>query len=166
MDYIRQSVNEFNPQMTADNVNIRFLYEAIGNLYQKETNLNKLITIASVLSLLICVIGILGLVYFQFRRKEIALRRVHGATVGEVLRMINRYYLIICTVCFVVGAPSAWFIARKWVEGFTYQCPVYVWIFIVAYAALLASGYFAEPQGGIEKSCGLHQKRVGYVKNE
>ena len=140
MDYIRQSVSEFNPQMTADNVNVRFLDEAIGNLYQKETNLNKLITIASVLSLLICVIGILGLVYFetQFRRKEIALRRVHGATVGEVLRMINRYYLIICTVCFIVAAPSAWFIARKWVEGFTYQCPVHVWIFIVAYAALLA----------------------------
>ena len=140
MDYIRQSVNEFNPQMTADNVNVRFLDEAIGNLYQKETNLNKLITIASVLSLLICVIGILGLVYFetQFRRKEIALRRVHGATVGEVLRMINRYYVIICTVCFIVAAPLAWFIARKWVEGFTYQCPVHAWIFIVAYAALLA----------------------------
>ena len=128
MDYIRQSVSEFNPQMTADYVNVRFLDEAIGNLYQKETNLNKLITIASVLSLLICVIGILGLVYFetQFRRKEIALRRVHGATVGE------------CTVCFIVAAPSAWLIARKWVEGFTYQCPVHVWIFIVAYAALLA----------------------------
>ena len=140
MDYIRQSVSEFNPQMTADNVNVRFLDEAIGNLYQKETNLNKLITIASALSLLICVIGILGLVYFetQFRRKEIALRRVHGATVGEVLRMINRYYVIICTVCFIVAAPLAWFIARKWVEGFTYQCPVHAWIFIVAYAALLA----------------------------
>ena len=140
MDYIRQSVSEFNPQMTADYVNVRFLDEAIGNLYQKETNLNKLITIASVLSLLICVIGILGLVYFetQFRRKEIALRRVHGATVGEVLRMINRYYVIICTVCFIVAAPLAWFIARKWVEGFTYQCPVHAWIFIVAYAALLA----------------------------
>ena len=140
IEYIRESVSEFNPQMTADYVNVRFLDEAIGNLYQKETNLNKLITIASALSLLICVIGILGLVYFetQFRRKEIALRRVHGATVGEVLRMINRYYLIICTVCFIVAAPSAWFIARKWVEGFTYQCPVHAWIFIVAYAALLA----------------------------
>lgn len=140
IEYIRESVSEFNPQMTADYVNVRFLDEAIGNLYQKETNLNKLITIASVLSLLICVIGILGLVYFetQFRRKEIALRRVHGATVGEVLRMINRYYVIICTVCFIVAAPLAWFIARKWVEGFTYQCPVYAWIFIVAYAALLA----------------------------
>ena len=140
IEYIRESVSEFNPQMTADYVNVRFLDEAIGNLYQKETNLNKLITIASVLSLLICVIGILGLVYFetQFRRKEIALRRVHGATVGEVLRMINRYYVIICTVCFIVAAPLAWFIARKWVEGFTYQCPVHAWIFIVAYAALLA----------------------------
>ena len=37
-----------------------------------------------------------------------------------------------------MAAPSAWFIARKWVEGFTYQSPMHVWIFIVAYAALLA----------------------------
>ena len=147
MDYIRQSVSEFNSQMTADYVNVRFLDEAIGNLYQKETNLNKLITIASVLSLLICVIGILGLVYFetQFRRKEIALRRVHGATVGlaHSTQMGRRLYLSVSCACMDIHSRLC---STACNHG--------------------RSGYIAELQGGIEKSSGFCQKRVGYVKNE
>ena len=113
--------------------------EGIGRLYEKEDNLNRLITTAALISLLISVIGILGLVYFetQFRRKEIAVRRVHGASVGEILAMLNRYYLIITLVCFVVAVPVAIVIIRSWVAAFPYQSPVPVWIFL---AALLIIG--------------------------
>ena len=116
-----------------------FMDESIGRLYQKEDNLGRLITTAALISLLISVIGILGLVYFetQFRRKEIALRRVHGASVSEILAMLNRYYLIITAVCFIVAVPVAVVIIRSWVSGFPYQSPVPVWIFL---AALLIIG--------------------------
>ena len=108
--------------------------DAVAGLYAQEDRLVRMITTASWISLLISVIGILGLVYFetQFRRKEIAVRRVHGASVGEILLMLNRYYLRITAVCFVVAVPVAWFIIRRWVSSFPYQSPVPVWIFLVA----------------------------------
>ena len=132
--YIRDKCTEIDPSFNANTMVLRFLDESIDNLYAKEEDLNNLITIAAAISILISIIGILGLVYFetQFRRKEIALRRVHGAQVGEILLMLNRYYLNITLICFVVAIPVAIVIIRRWVSGFTYQSPIPLWIFIVA----------------------------------
>ncbi len=132
--YIREKCGELDPTFDTSSMGLYFMDESIGRLYQKEDNLGRLITTAALISLLISVIGILGLVYFetQFRRKEIALRRVHGASVSEILAMLNRYYLIITAVCFVVAVPVAVVIIRSWVSGFPYQSPVPVWIFLVA----------------------------------
>ena len=137
--YIREKCAELDPTFDTSSMGLNFMDESIGRLYQKEDNLGRLITTAALISLLISVIGILGLVYFetQFRRKEIAIRRVHGASVGEILAMLNRYYLIITLVCFVVAVPVAIVIIRSWVSGFPYQSPVPVWIFL---AALLIIG--------------------------
>ena len=137
--YIREKCAELDPTFDTSSMGLNFMDESIGRLYQKEDNLGRLITTAALMSLLISVIGILGLVYFetQFRRKEIALRRVHGASVSEILAMLNRYYLIITAVCFVVAVPVAVVIIRSWVSGFPYQSPVPVWIFL---AALLIIG--------------------------
>ena len=127
-EYIREKCAELDPTFDTSAMGLRFMDESIGRLYQKEDNLNRLITTAALISLLISVIGILGLVYFetQFRRKEIAIRRVHGAS-----------YLIITLVCFVVAVPVAIVIIRSWVATFPYQSPVPVWIFL---AALLIIG--------------------------
>ena len=137
--YIREKCAELDPTFDTSSMGLYFMDESIGRLYQKEDNLGRLITTAALISLLISVIGILGLVYFetQFRRKEIALRRVHGASVSEILAMLNRYYLIITAVCFIVAVPVAVVIIRSWVSGFPYQSPVPVWIFL---AALLIIG--------------------------
>ena len=137
--FIREKCAELDPTFDTSSMGLNFMDESIGRLYQKEDNLGRLITTAALISLLISVIGILGLVYFetQFRRKEIALRRVHGASVSEILAMLNRYYLIITAVCFVVAVPVAVVIIRSWVSGFPYQSPVPVWIFL---AALLIIG--------------------------
>ena len=137
--FIREKCAELDPTFDTSSMGLYFMDEGIGRLYEKEDNLNRLITTAALISLLISVIGILGLVYFetQFRRKEIAVRRVHGASVGEILAMLNRYYLIITLVCFVVAVPVAIVIIRSWVATFPYQSPVPVWIFL---AALLIIG--------------------------
>ena len=88
--------------------------------------------------MLISVIGILGLVYFetQFRRKEIAVRRVHGASVGEILLMINRYYLMITLICFIMTTPVSIVIIRHWAASFPYRSPIPVWIFLAALALI------------------------------
>ena len=96
------------------------------------------------LSLIISLVGILGMVSFetQFRRKEIALRKVHGATIPEILKMLNRHYILMTGICFAVSVPIAVLIMRSWVRGFAYQAPVPVWIFLAALAAVLAVTVF------------------------
>ena len=138
LDWIRTKVCELDQSLNPDDLDIHFLDESIDRLYRNEERLGRLITAAALISMLISVIGILGLVYFetQFRRKEIAVRRVHGASVGEILLMINRYYLMITLVCFIMTTPLSIVIIRHWASSFPYRSPIPVWIFLAALALI------------------------------
>ena len=139
-DYIKETVCAFDPSREPDQVAVRHLDEWIENMYQSEQSLGKLITIASLVALLIAIIGIIGLVFFetQFLKKEIAVRRVNGATVGSILQMINKKYLVMAGSSFVIAAPIAYYLMTAWRKGFAYQAPVPVWIFIMALLAVAA----------------------------
>ena len=139
-DYIKETVRAFDPTREPDQIEVRHLDEWIENMYQSEQSLGKLITIASLVALLIAIIGIIGLVFFetQFIRKEIAVRRVNGATAGSILQMINKKYLIMAGASFVIAAPMAYWLMAAWRKGFAYQAPVPVWIFLVALLAVAA----------------------------
>lgn len=138
--YIKEAVCAFDPTREPDQVSVRHLDEWIKNMYKSEQSLGKLITIASFVALLIAIIGIIGLVFFetQFIRKEIAVRRVNGATVGSILKMINKKYFIMAATSFVIAAPVAYWLMTAWRKGFAYQAPVPVWIFLVALLAVAA----------------------------
>ena len=139
-DYIKDAICKFDPRREPDMITVSHLDERIENMYQSEQSLGKLITIASLVALLIAIIGIIGLVFFetQFIRKEIAVRRVNGATVGSILQMINKKYLIMAGASFVIAAPVAYWLMTAWRKGFAYQAPVPVWIFLVALLAVAA----------------------------
>ncbi len=139
-DYIKDAICKFDPRREPDMITVSHLDEWIEDMYQSEQSLGKLITIASFVALLIAIIGIIGLVFFetQFIRKEIAVRRVNGATVGSILEMINKKYLIMACASFVIAAPVAYWLMTAWRKGFAYQAPVPVWIFLVALIAVAA----------------------------
>jgi putative ABC transport system permease protein len=139
-DYIKDAICKFDPRRDPSMITVSHLDKWIEDMYQGEQSLGKLITIASFVALLIAIIGIIGLVFFetQFIRKEIAVRRVNGATVGSILQMINKKYLIMTGASFVIAAPVAYWLMTAWRKGFAYQAPVPVWIFLVALIAVAA----------------------------
>ena len=139
-DYIKEAICKFDPRREPHMITVSHLDKWIEDMYQSEQSLGKLITIASFVALLIAIIGIIGLVFFetQFIRKEIAVRRVNGATVGSILKMINKKYLIMAGASFVIAAPVAYWLMTAWRKGFAYQAPVPVWIFLVALLAVAA----------------------------
>ena len=139
-DSIKDAICKFDPRREPHMITVSHLDEWVEDMYQSEQSLGKLITIASFVALLIAIIGIIGLVFFetQFIRKEIAVRRVNGATVGSILQMINKKYLIMACVSFVIAAPVAYWLMTAWRKGFAYQAPVPVWIFLVALIAVAA----------------------------
>ena len=137
-DYIKDAICKFDPRREPHMITVSHLDKWIEDMYQSEQSLGKLITIASFVALLIAIIGIIGLVFFetQFIRKEIAVRRVNGATVGSILKMINKKYLIMAGASFVIAAPIAYWLMTAWRKGFAYQAPVPVWIFLIALLAV------------------------------
>ncbi len=139
-DSIKDAICKFDPRREPHMITVSHLDEWIENMYQSEQSLGKLITIASFVALLIAIIGIIGLVFFetQFIRKEIAVRRVNGATVGSILKMIYKKYLIMAGASFVIAAPVAYYLMTAWRKGFAYQAPVPMWIFLVALLVVAA----------------------------
>ena len=139
-DSIKEAICALDPTLIPNQVNVRLLEEWIGSMYSTESMLRRLVSIASIVALLIAIIGIIGLVFFetQFLRKEIAVRRVNGATVGSILQMINRKYLIIAGVSFALAAPLAYFLMSGWRQSFVSQAPIPVWIFLVALVLVVA----------------------------
>lgn len=129
--HIQETMRELDPSYP---FNIEFYDEIFNHLYQKEENLRDLVTIFSLLAIIISLVGVFGLVVFetQYRRKEIGIRKVHGATVGEILLMFNKAYLRIVGICFVIAAPIAWQGVRMWLEGFAYKTPLHWWVFLIA----------------------------------
>ncbi|MCD7931927.1 MAG: hypothetical protein LUH15_11565 [Tannerellaceae bacterium] len=100
VEHIRKTMNEIDP---AYPVEVKFYDEFFNELYKKEENLNKMITLFSLLAILISIVGVFGLVVFetQYRKKEIGVRKVMGAGVLDILIMFNKSYFYIVLVCFL-----------------------------------------------------------------
>lgn len=119
---------------------IEFYDTVFNNLYHKEQYLKKMITLFSLLAIVLSIVGVFGLVVFetQYRRKEIGVRKVFGATVQEILNMFNKIYLKVVSICFVIAAPFAYYGVHKWLENFSDKTPVFWWVFVLAFAVVAA----------------------------
>lgn len=137
VSHIRKTLADIDPAYPFD---IEFYDTIFNELYHKEENLRSLITVFSLLAIIISLVGIFGLVVFdtQYRRKEIGIRKVHGADNREILEMLNRSYILIVLVCFALAAPLGYFGIRKWLESFAYKTPMYWWVYLLALLIVLA----------------------------
>ena len=138
---ISKTLENLDPDL-ADGVDIEVtpFSQALENQYKKEQNLSKLVNLFTVLAIVISLMGVFGLVMFEteHRRKEIGIRRVHGATVQQILAMFNSRFVKIVLVCFVIAVPVSIVIMRHYLEGFAYKVPLYIWVFAIALMAVLA----------------------------
>ena len=132
VNHIHNSIAEIDPGYP---VEVEF-YDAIFNtLYQKEEKMNKMISSFSLLAIIISIVGVFGLVVFetQYRRKEIGIRKVMGATIENIVVMFNKTYMHIVCFSFVLAVPIGYYIVRKWLENFAYKTPLHWWVFGVAF---------------------------------
>ena len=117
-------------------IDVGFLDKDIERLYEQEIRQTRLIRMSSFLSLIITLIGVLGLVWFdtRFMRKEIALRKVNGATRKEILTQLSRKYLLIVAVGYVIATPIAIAVCQRWLQHFAFRTNMPIWIFVLALA--------------------------------
>ena len=140
IDRTIKTINELDPNMgDGFSVWVNPFEKAIENQYKKEQNLSQLVNLFTILAIVISLMGVFGLVMFEteHRRKEIGIRRVHGATVQQILLMFNSRFVKIVLVCFVIAVPVSIVIMRRYLEGFAYQVPLHVWVFALALLAVV-----------------------------
>ena len=138
--YIFDTIMEFAPNADPEKVEVKFFDNELELVYQREDKLSTLVTLFSFLSIVISIIGVFGLVLFetQYRRREIGIRRVHGASVGGILRMFNRKYLYIVAACSAVAIPVSYYIISRWMEQYVYRTPMSWWVYALAVGIILA----------------------------
>jgi putative ABC transport system permease protein len=121
-----------------------FAYNEVGNLYRNvykaELLQVRLLSLFTIISFLICCMGLLGLSLLaaQQRTKEIGIRKVNGARIWEVMAMLNRDFLKWVAIAFVIATPIAWYAMNRWLQNFAYKTELSWWIF--ALAGLIAMG--------------------------
>jgi putative ABC transport system permease protein len=121
-------------------VEISFFDQAIENMYQSELQFRRTFSLFAGCAIVICCMGILAMSLFasQRRIKEIGIRKVNGATISEVLAMLNKDFVKWVAIAFLIATPIAWFVMRKWLESYAYKTNLSWWIF--ALAGLLVLG--------------------------
>ncbi|WP_321370099.1 FtsX-like permease family protein [uncultured Draconibacterium sp.] len=134
---IEKSWKEFFPEYP---FNYQFYDDLIAQQYQKEQRLAVSISIISGLAMFLCCLGLLGLVLnmVENRVKEIGIRKVNGAKVSEIIKMLNKDFIKWVIIAFVIATPIAYYAMNKWLENFAYKTTLSWWIF--ALAGILALG--------------------------
>lgn len=115
--------------------NYEFVDESMDEMYQAEEKIGTIFRIATILTIVIALLGLLGLSSFiaEQRTKEIGIRKVVGASVGNILNLLYREFAILILIAFVIAVPLAWWRLDIWMESsFVYHQPVQIASILIA----------------------------------
>lgn len=105
----------------------------IEDLLASERALMKLLSVASVVCIIIAIFGVFSLVSLscEQRRKEIAIRKVNGATIKDIILIFLKEYMGLLALAAMVAFPTGYIIMKRWLETYVIQTPIFWWIYAV-----------------------------------
>lgn len=108
-------------------------------MYRKEQQQSKAIATFSFIAILITSLGLLGQIVQAgiARRKEIGIRKVNGASIPEIMRLLVNDFLKWLAVAFLIAVPIAWYSADQWLMNFSYKTKLSWWVFVLVGLATL-----------------------------
>jgi putative ABC transport system permease protein len=111
-----------------------FLDDELAAAYEQEQRLGKIIKYASILSIFIACMGLFGLATLVVvrRTKEIGIRKVLGADVGNVVALLSKDFILMVIIASFIAFPLAWWALHNWLEDFAYRIPIAWWVFLIA----------------------------------
>ena len=111
-----------------------FFKTNLETVYDKEKKLSYIFTLFTVIAIIIACLGIYGLAVFSIskRTKEIGIRKVNGATISEIMYMLNIVFAKRVLISFVITCPIGYYFMSKWLEGFAFKTALSWWVFALA----------------------------------
>lgn len=127
--HIKKVWSKFVPDKALE---INFVTDQLNENYKSEQNLGRVLNIFFIVAMLIAIVGLITptLSSTQQRIREIGIRKVNGASVVQILTMLNRDYLKWVALGFMAISPVVWLVIKRWLHGFAYKIALDVWMFM------------------------------------
>ncbi|WP_462250755.1 ABC transporter permease [Ekhidna sp.] len=131
IEYINDTWDRFAERAPLD---FYFVDQWFNEQYKKETQLLNMATIYAVISMILCALGLYGLtaLILQQRQKEISIRKVLGASVTSIVSLMNKQFILIIVISFLISAPLSFYLIAEWLETFQYQTNLGIYPFVIA----------------------------------
>ena len=142
-DRLQESADVFNAVWRQVNpdcpAGYTFINDAFEKTYRNELNAERLVSIFSLLCFVIADLGLIIFMAFIIRRrtKEIGIRKVFGASTGEIVALLNLKFVRYIAVAFAVAVPLSVFVMLRWMRHFAYKTQLDWWIFALAGGVVL-----------------------------
>lgn len=126
--------------MPSDPFEYHFLDELFDRQYEAEEDFGNLFLSFALLAIFISCLGLLGLAAYSTiqRKKEIGIRKVIGASVGNIVNLLSKDFIKLVGISFLISAPIAWYAMHNWLEDFAYKIDIEWWMFALAGLCALA----------------------------
>jgi ABC-type antimicrobial peptide transport system permease subunit len=127
---VEQVFKQYNPAYPFE---YQFVDEEYARKFQDEQKMGTLVTWFAGLTIFISCLGLFALVAYmaETRRKEIGIRKVLGASVGDMMFLLSKEFLLLVTIAFAIAAPVAWWAMNQWLSNFAYRTNIPWWLFVV-----------------------------------
>ena len=119
---------------------MKFLDDDLQQTYVEEFRFISQVKLFAIICIIITIIGVFSLTMFEteYRRKEIAIRKVMGSSVGSVVSLFAMRYALPLVVAFVVAAPVGWWLSNSWLQSFAEHTPIHWWLFPMSFVLVSA----------------------------
>jgi len=129
---------EFLRKLQEDTTGGEFEYtlleDEIREMYHEDATIASIYSFFTLIAIFVSALGLFSMSLFdiQQRRKEIAIRKINGATIADINRLLLKKYFLSLTISFVIASPVALFAINRYLEGFANKAPVSWWLYAVA----------------------------------
>ena len=131
LSIVEEQWNEINEGIP---FNYEFITDSYQKVYKNEYMQMQVLMLFAFISILLSLIGMYAMIAFKLKlqTKEIGIRKVNGATTLEIIKMLNKDFIILTAVSFIIAVPISYFAMEKWLENFAYKTPLSWWVFALA----------------------------------
>jgi putative ABC transport system permease protein len=110
----------------------QFLNDKVDAFYKQERQLSKLFELFAGIAIFLSCLGLYGLASFMAtqRVKEIGIRKVLGATAGNIIYLFSKDFVGLVVIAFVIASPVVWYFMHQWLQQYTYHISLNGWVFL------------------------------------
>jgi len=135
LDYILKKYKEMGWSVKANGMPVMYhtVEDDFNTMYKTELRTMKILTIFSLISLFLSVMGIFGMVLFMIekRMKEIAIRRINGAETKDIIILFLLNFIKIIGIACLIAIPVSFIIINKWIQSYSFRTSLSWWIFVI-----------------------------------